>query len=318
MSWAYRLEGPMQFVRHVVEPPTASDLVDGEVLLRFRVGGICGSDLPRCRDDVLTDEPAPFGRSLHEIVGDVVASRADLPPGERVVGWVASSNGLREFVPTAANELLAAPDELSDTDAVALQPLACVLHAAGRLSEDLRGTDVTVIGLGPIGLLFAHVMATRGATVTGIDVVDRSDVAAWYGLSEVHRVTSRTWARRPAARGADVVVEAVGHQTGTLDDAVAIAGSGATIVYFGNPDDAYYPLNLGAMMDKALTLQCGRTPSPARRDALQAAITYAHEHPKILEGYVTDVLPVEEAAEAYRLASRPATGQRKIVLQAGG
>jgi L-iditol 2-dehydrogenase len=307
----------MEFVRHEVEPPGEDALGDGDVLLRFRVGGICGSDIPRCQDGVSPDAPAPFGLSLHEIVGEVVATRSDLEVGARVVGWVGDSTGLRELVPTTASQLVEVPDRLEDTAAVALQPLACVMHAVSRLPADLTGVEVAVIGLGPVGLLFCHVLASRGARVTAVDPVDRSDVADRYRISELHHATSRTWAEDPKFTARfGLVVEVVGHQTGTLDDAIAVAAEEAHIVYFGNPDERYYPLHLGAMMDRALTLQCGRTPRDMRRRALASATAYLRANPGTLDDYVTEVVDVHHAGSAYLRASRPAVGQRKVVLQA--
>lgn len=318
MMWAYRLEGPLRFARHDIALPPEESLGTGDVLLRFLAGGVCGSDIPRCRDGVALDGPEPFGWSLHEIVGEVVASNADFELGERVVGWVADCCGLREYVPTPANELLAVGKGLKDVHAVPLQPLACVLHAVSRL-PDITGAHAAVIGLGPIGLLFAHALKDRGvASVVGVDVIDRSDVASAFGVDETVQRTSSTWARTVGPPGSfDLVVEAVGHQVGTLEDAITVAASGGTILYFGNPDDVYYPIRFGTMMDKSLTLRTGRTAREDRRPALRLAESYIARHPDLPETYVTHVLPVTEAQTAFEMASRPAPGQLKIVLDVG-
>jgi len=314
--WAYQLDAPMHFVRRQVDEPSASALVDGQVLLRFRVGGVCGSDIPRCREGFAVDAPNPLGWSLHEIVGDVVATSADLAVGERVVGWVADCTGLRELVPTPANELVAVDGALDDAHAVALQPLACVLYALERLG-DITGARAAIIGLGPIGLLFAHALADKGAaSIVGVDPVDRSDAADAFHLDEVVQRTSHSWARSVPPGSYDLVVEAVGHQVGTMDDAIAVAATNGTVLYFGNPDDLYYPVRFGTMMDRNLTLRAGRTPRPDRRGALRLAQSYAAKHPTLLDDYVSHVLPVSDAQRAYDMASRPAVGQRKIVLDA--
>lgn len=312
--WAYRLEGPLQFERHEIDPPSEASLPEGHVILRFLAGGVCGSDIARCKD-VAPPEQQPFGRSLHEIVGEVVATRSDLAVGERVVGWVGDTAGLREFVPTDGLQLLPAPDGLDSIHAAPLQPLACVLWAMSRLG-DVAGKRVAVIGLGPIGLLFAHALHGGGAaTVVGVDAVDRSDVAGSFGVDEVVRRTSRTWAQ--SSPGAfDLVVEAAGHQVGTLDDAISVAAVDATILYFGNPDDDYYPVRFGTMMDRNLTLRAGRTPRSDRRAALRRAFAYVERYPALLDTYVTDVLPVSQAQAAFTKASKPAPGQLKIVLDA--
>lgn len=313
--WAYRLEGPLQFARHEVEQPAPEALPDGYVLLKFRAGGVCGSDIARCRDTGRGPQPEPYGRSLHEIVGDVVASKSDLAVGTRVVGWVSDTTGLREFVPTAANQVLPLDGGLDDVHAVPMQPLACVLWAMARLGSVDRAR-AAVIGLGPIGLLFAHALRRAGATsVVGVDSVDRSDVADSFGLDSVVHSSSRAWVNQVGAGGTyDLVVEAVGHQVGTLDDAVSVTSAGGRVVYFGNPDDAYYPVPFSMMMDRNLILYTGRTPAPDRRDALLRARAYLERHPRLMDRYVTDVLPVNEAQAAYLKASRPSRGQLKIVL----
>ena len=313
--WAYRLEGPLQFARHEIDPPTQESLPDGHVILRFLAGGVCGSDIVRCRDGVATGGTQPFGRSLHEIVGEVVATKSDLHVGARVVGWVGDTSGLREFIPTDGYQLLPVDPLLDDVHAAPLQPLACVLWAMARLG-DVAGKRAAVIGLGPIGLLFAHALRSGGAaSVVGVDAVDRSDVAGNFGLDEVVHRTSRSWAQSQPGEF-DLVVEAVGHQVGTLDDAIAVAAPDATILYFGNPDDEYYPVRFGAIMDRNLTVRGGRTPPADRRDALRRAMAYIADHPALLANYVTDVLPVAEAQTAYARASRPTSGQLKIVMTA--
>jgi threonine dehydrogenase-like Zn-dependent dehydrogenase len=111
------------------------------------------------------------------------------------------------------------------------------------------------------------------------------------------------------------VVEAVGHQVATMDDAIAVAAQHGTILYFGNPDEDYYPIRFGTMMDRNLTLRAGRTPRDARRQALRVAADYITRYRDLFDRYVTHVLPVAEAQTAFEMASRPASGQLKIVLQ---
>ncbi len=315
--WAYRLEGPLQLACHEIDPPDPGSLPDGHVLLKFRAGGVCGSDIARCRNASMAAAGSPFGWSLHEIVGDVVASNSGVRTGARVVGWVADTSGLRELVPTAANQVAEFDARLEDVHAVALQPLACVLWAMSRLG-DLSRARAAVIGLGPIGLLFAHALRDAGvSSVVGVDAVDRSDVASRFGVDELVNRTSRVWAASPQPGAAfDLVVEAVGHQVGTMDDAIAVTAPDGTVLYFGNPDDEYYPVRFGTLMDRNITLRAGRTPGRDRKAALERAKAYVARYPRLLETYVTDVLPIADVQAAYDRASRPSPGQLKVVLDA--
>ena len=313
--WTYRLEGPVTFRRHEIDAPTEGDLADGQVLLRFLSGGVCGSDIARCLEGGTADSPGPYGLSLHEIVGEVVASRSDLDVGSRVVGWVDRSLGLKEFMVTSAHALAPVPDDMDDLAAVPLQPLACVAHAASRL-PDVTGVRAAVIGLGPIGLLMAHALKDRGvAHVTGVDPVDRTAVASRYGVDEVATAIGRQWAPENSGRF-DLVVEAVGHQVGTMQDAIDAVAPGGIVKYFGNPDDRYYPIDFGQMMDKDVILFAGRTPQNARRAALERAQMYLERHPDVLEEYVTHVVGIDDVQKAYDLGSSPSPGRLKVLLDA--
>src|SRR5690349_14735340 len=175
--WAYVLTAPGRLERVEAPVPVPGD---GQRLVRLLAGGICGSDLPffrgrRSRDFI--DHTGEPGFPLHEVVGIAADD------GTRVVGWAAGHRGLAEQFAVDADNGIAVDADLADVQATVLQPLATVLYAANRLG-DVRGARAAVIGLGSIGLLFAHVLAGRGAHVTGIDRVDRRAVAGTFGLKE--------------------------------------------------------------------------------------------------------------------------------------
>lgn len=308
----------------LVEVPTPGEgsLSSGEVLVRVLAGGICGSDLPAWRgtrgllpDDTGALAAGVAGFPLHEVAGDVVLSRhPGLAPGDRVVGWARAFDGLAEYVVTPGDAVGTCDASLPPEHAVMLQPLACVLHAVERL-PGVAGTRAAVVGLGPIGLLFGHVLkGLRAGHVVGVDRVDRSDVAGRYGFDEVVQTSSDRWAAGLAPRERpDVVVEAVGHQVGTLTDAVVAAAVRGRIFYFGVPDDAVYPLPMVTFLRKDLTLLSGVTRDYAR--GIAEAGEYVRAHPDLPADYVTDVVPFDRAREAYERAERPARGQRKVVVR---
>lgn len=321
----HRLVAPCLLQAEQAPRPEERSLHKGEVLVRVEAGGICGSDLApfkgvppwRVRPHL---EPAfrtfgPPGYPLHEIVGQVTASSdPDLPVGSRVVGWASRDDGLSEYVVADGQGLAAYDLPLPATSVVMLQPLACVLYAASRLSG-VAGARVAVLGQGPIGLLFSRVLRAMGAReVVGVDPVDRRDVAAVFGVDDAVRSRSDRWAASldPGERP-DIVVEAVGHQVATLVDAIEAVAPGGQIYYFGIPDDQVYPLPMGRFMDKGVQLLTGLTRD--RRQVLVRAGAFVREHPELVDAFVTHALPVEEAQAAFELAVRPAPGQLKIVLR---
>ncbi|WP_290584249.1 zinc-binding dehydrogenase [Aeromicrobium sp.] len=321
MMRAWQLAGPRRLEPHDVPAPrrTTTD----QVLLHTVVGAVCGSDLPWFDGAVSTlfdDRGARAaevpGYPLHEVVGEVLESDdPDLPVGAHAVGWATGSDALAELTLTHAASLLRVPADLDPHDAVVLQPLACVLDTMARLG-DLAGRHVAVVGLGPFGLLFTHAARVLGAgRVTGVDPIDRSDVAARYGMDEAVHAHSGRWAARIAdVDRPDVVIEAVGHQTHTVAHAIEAAAPGATIFLFGVPDEPVYPVPLQLAFRKGLTLRTGIVTE--RRPALEQAVEHLRRHPDLAAGYFTHTFGFAEATEAFERASRSRPGQVKVRLLA--
>lgn len=315
--WAYRAAGPLTFARITVPRPTPGDLVAGDVIVRLRVGGICGSDLSEARGLMPTRTPASGLGPLHEIVGDVVVATGDrLRVGDRVVGWVKDQHGLSEDVVARESWLLAVPDGWSDVEAIVAQPLACVICAVDRLGS-VAGQRVVVLGQGPIGLLFDQVLADRGAVVTGVDPVDRSAFAGELGATEFLPISSRGWAHRTVGDDRpEIVVEAVGHQPGSLDHAIHGVAPGGQVFVFGVNDEPYYPLNMQHLLRKNLTLRAGLTVDHARY--LAAAFDHLDRYPDLAGRFVTHALPITRLDEAFAAACDLDPRRGKVVITMGG
>jgi threonine dehydrogenase-like Zn-dependent dehydrogenase len=251
---------------------------------------------------------------MHEVVGEVLASTdPDVVVGEMVVGWASRFDGLSEYLITDAQSVCAYDTRLSPEEAVLVQPLACVLFAVERLG-DVAGQHCAVIGLGAIGLLFASVLKDRGArTVTGVDRVDRSAAAAAVGVDRFAWMASGPWSHAVADDDRPgVVVEAVGHQTLTLQHAIEAAAPLGRIFYFGVPDDPVYPLDMEAMIRKHLTLTSGGTLD--RRRVLADADVFLRRHPELVDVLITHRFRVDQVQQAYDLAFRSPGDRLKVVV----
>lgn len=319
--WAYQLDGPGRFVRVETPRPMPERLGPGDVLLEVLAGGVCGSDLPIFRGQLASHGDLGGiraarhpGHPMHEVVGRVVASRhPQIREADQVVGWAAGWDGIAEYCVTTGEGLATYDPALDPVTAVAIQPLACVLSAVERMT-DIAGARAAVIGLGPIGLLFTHVLKARGAAhVIGVDRVDRTSMAEDYGIDEVVHATSDRWATQlPEADRPSHVVEAVGHQTGTLRHAVQAAAFGGQLFYFGIADEPVYPFDMMPFLRKGLTLRAGVARD--RRRVLAEAGEYLVQHPDLASTYVTGVFAVDRVQEAFDCACVARPGQAKIVL----
>lgn len=321
--WAQQLIEPGVFAQTDVPAPDPADLQPGETLLRVLGGAICGSDLPYFagrvsplfKDGAALAANVP-GFPMHEVIGEVVASDDPaLPVGIRAVGWANRTTAMAEYTITKSEQLMPVPEDRELGDALTLQPLACVVETVRQLG-DIRGKRVSVLGLGPFGVLFAHVAKSAGAaTVTGVDRIDRRDVAEDFQIDEVVHSSADRWAATiEEAERPEILVEAVGHQTATLNDAIEALAQNGRLFYFGVPDEPVYAIAMQKFFRKHLTLASGVVTD--RRRCLEQADEYLRRFPGLHKRYVTHTFPMNEAQHAFQVASTPAVGRLKVQLVA--
>lgn len=220
----------------------------GEVVLRLRVSGLCGTDLFK----LATDSATPGSVLGHEIVGDVETAGpgARFSPGERLVvpHHVACGacslclRGADTMCATFRDNLLlpggfservlvreravrlaahAVPPALGDDAAVFLEPAACVLRGierSGVLSSP-EAPCAVVLGGGSMGLLHLLVLRAVAPTIRVV-LVDP--------LDERRRLARQLGARRTVAPDDDELRAAVGEESAGLGaDAVFDCVGGA-------------------------------------------------------------------------------------------
>lgn len=257
---ALMIEAPERCAfRDLAEPVPGA----GEVLIRVRHVGLCGTDLTTFAG---LNAMAPLPRVPgHEIGAEIVCVGADVPaeyaPGRRVIVVPYTACGAcpscRKGRPNAcrSNRTLGVQQEgglaekfvlpwgkliLNDTLAprhlALVEPLSVGFHAVARGRVGARDT-VVILGCGMIGMGAVAAAAARSARVIAVDVgAGKLDVARRYGATEVIDAAAEDVAARVAALtggdGADVVVEAVGLPA-TFTQAVDIAGFCGRVVYIG-------------------------------------------------------------------------------------
>jgi L-iditol 2-dehydrogenase len=264
----------------------------GELLLRVRGCGLCGSDIAKIVAPE-TRGPAVFG---HEVVGDVVeagAGVAGFGVGDRVVAahhvpcgdchycrrgsesmcraFKASNldpGGFAEYVRVPAVNVRHAtfrvPDHLTDEEASFVEPLACCLRAVERARVE-SGDTAVVVGLGSIGCLFTQLLARAGAAVVGCDpLAPRVALARDHGARAGGDAEAAAAAARELSegRGADHVI-VTGGGVDVLPWAAALTRDGGCVHYFaGGPGEAL-PLPLATLYHHELTLTTTYSSSPS-------------------------------------------------------
>ena len=301
----------------------------GELLLRLRGCGLCGSDIAKLADPAAR-APAVLG---HEVVGDVVEAGEGVggfAVGDRVVaahhvpcgechycrrdsesmcrGFKESNldpGGFAEFVRVPAANVRSAtfrvPEHLTDEEASFVEPLACCLRAVERARVQ-PGDTAVVVGLGSIGCLFVPLLARAGAVVVGVDQQpDRVEGGRARGIDA--RVLDEADARvraLSAGRGADHVI-VTGGATRALEWAVRIVRDGGSIHAFaGGPGDAL-PVALETLYHRELTVTTTYSSSPG---TLARAFWLIAAGKVDVERLVSHRLPLERLAEGVDLMRR--------------
>jgi threonine dehydrogenase-like Zn-dependent dehydrogenase len=146
------------------------------------------------------------------------------------------------------SQLHAVPDDLSDEDAVMVEPAACAIHAA-LLPGSLDGAAVAVIGAGTLGLLTTaaiHRWNTPSALVVGAKHADQQRIARSFGATavvepgEIVRAVRRVTGSLAVGDGdierltggADVTFDCVGSAQ-SIDTALRMTRPGGRIVLVG-------------------------------------------------------------------------------------
>jgi threonine dehydrogenase-like Zn-dependent dehydrogenase len=166
------------------------------------------------------------------------------------------------------------------------------------------GDTVAVLGLGPVGLCAVQAAVAGGAShVFAVDSVEqRLDLAARFGATPVHLTEGNAKAEVRGAsggRGADVVVEAVGHPE-AVEAAIGLARNAGTVSGIG-VQVGRSEMNLGLAWLKGLDLRLGLANVIAHVDSVLAMLDSGKLDPSPL---VTHHMKLDDAVEAYEIYDR--------------
>lgn len=286
---AATLFGPedLRVVEHSLGP-----LAPGMVRVRFKAGGICGSDLHYFRHartgDFVVTSPLILG---HEISGEIVEidgvasglgvgdhvavnpsrwcghcarcaeGRANLCENIYFMGSASKTPHMQGGFATLFDATLAqcikVPQRVAYQAAALAEPLAVSLHAVGRAGE-LRDKNVILFGAGPIGLL-----TMLAARFKGCGQITVADIAAAplafakkLGADRTIDLSGGDGELKALAAGnaIDVAFEISGTAAG-LAAAIASVRRGGTVVQVGNLPGGQIPVPANAVMAKEIDLK---------------------------------------------------------------
>lgn len=321
-------------------PPTPGP---GEVLLRIRRIGVCGSDIHVFHGKhPYTSYPVVQGHEFSGVIEAVGPGVVGIEPGckvtalpqvvcgecppcrrgdehicdvLRVQGFQAPGCAQELWV-TAADKVVQLPDSFSFEQGALVEPISVAVHALSRAGK-VQGRRVVVLGAGPIGNLVAQSARASGAQVLITDLSDhRLGIAQRCGLTHTSNPAQedlKAASRRVFGdQGFDLAFECVGVEA-TLTAATENLAKGGTLVVVGVFGDKPR-MDLGLVQDRELrvfgTLMY-------QRPDYEQAVAWIASGDIITEPLMSEHFPMDSYLEAYEYLEANRDRTMKIFIDVG-
>jgi L-iditol 2-dehydrogenase len=301
----------------------------GEVLVKLRSVGVCGSDLHWYLDGSIYGYPATYPMVLgHEPAGEIVATGSGVSepkPGDlvsieptvscghceycvrgqhnncvdgRIMGSPQLPGLLREYAVVPAHNATAVPKNFSYTQASLVEPVAVIMHML-QLVDIHAGDTVAVLGAGPIGLLAAAVARNAGAAQVlvadklphRIRMAEDLGVTAAVPIGQFRELVLD----KTSVRGVDLAIDAAGAAE-TINTALAVTRPGGTFVLIGIPNHVPVGVDLFSAMAKEIRIVTVKRSNHRSHPAIALIASGA-----IPESIVTHRVAVEQAPAAFEV-----------------
>lgn len=242
---------------------------EGEVLIKVKATGICGSDIPRVLGTASHYFPNVFGHEFsgiveavgknvtHVSIGDKV-SVAPLKPCHTCDDCLSGNHALckhysfigsreygawAEYVKAPEMNVVKLPDQVSFTEGAFLEPITVALH--GLLLMDFKPmSTVAITGMGTIGLLTLQCAKIMGAKEITVFDVDDARLAAAKELgadNTINTLTEDVAAKvkeYSKGKGFEMVLETAGVPV-TEMLCLEIAANKGSVMFIGTPHEAF-------------------------------------------------------------------------------
>lgn len=205
----------------------------GEVKIKIKYCGICGSDLHEYLHWPFPE--SPFG---HEACGEIVALGEDVKDfvvGERVCSVIPGS--FAEFINCPVERVLKIPADMDWKRAAVVEPLSGAAYALERAR--IKGDEtVLVAGCGTVGLMILLGLKSMGVrNIYMTDLLDyrqdkARDLSATLTWNPLEVKTSTKIKELTSGKGVDVAIEAVGIEA-TLKDCLSSVKFGGKVIVQG-------------------------------------------------------------------------------------
>lgn len=325
------------------------EVSDGEVLVKVKAAGICGSDIPRVLGDAAHYYPIVLG---HEFSGDVVEvgeGVKSVKAGDRVAGvplipcmkchdcqggnysqcrqysFIGSrqQGSFADYVKLPEKNVVRLPDNVTYEQGAAFEPCTVALH--GLYCADYRGGEnVAILGGGNIGLFtlqWAKIFGARKVFVFDIDN-DRLRLAERFGADVTINTRDDDFENKlkdlTGERGLAFVFETAGAEA-TMKLAFRIAANKARVCFIGTPNkEVTFSHSLFEQMNRKEFTLTGSwmsysAPFPGKEWSL-AAHFFSTGQLKFDDSMIFKKLPMRDIKQGFDMYKLPGVVKGKIML----
>jgi 2-desacetyl-2-hydroxyethyl bacteriochlorophyllide A dehydrogenase len=306
------------------------DPSEGEVLIRPRYVGLCGTDLELWHGtasyfrDGRATHPHVFGHEWWgHVVGDNSAvvghtmvscglcvrclrGRRQLCQRMSEVGLYARQGAAAQYIRMPAHAVTRLPDTLAQPWAVLVEPAVTVVEALTRAGCD-PADRVAVVGTGTIGLLAVQLAAARGGLVDAIGIDEA-------GLKLATQCGAATAYFTDDAPSGDysLVVEASGAAS-AFRHCLQLVEDGGRVALVGVANEPVEGVIPGEIALRGITVHGIRH----GLDHYEQTVALFADQVFDARGLVAEIVPVTEAERAFELLAHGRSGPPKVILDLG-
>lgn len=322
---------------------------EGQVLIKVKYTGICGSDVPRVNGDACHFFPNVLGHEFSGTVEELGEGVTSLKPGDRVAGVPLvpcmkcedcqkgnyslcrhySFIGSREFgsfaeyvVVPEANAVKFSPD-VSFEQGAFFEPATVALHGLERL-QYTGGKTVAILGGGTIGMFvmqWAKIFGAKEAVVFDI-APERLELGkrlgATAGINTLEADFMEQAMKLTDGKGFDYVYETAGN-TITMKMAFALAANKAGVCFVGTPTkELSFTVDEWENMNRKEFNLTGSwmsysAPFPGHEWELTSHY-FQTGALKFDESFIFKKIPLSQIGEAFELYKTPGAVKGKILI----
>jgi len=315
----------------IVKEVPIPEVGNGEIRIKVKASGICGTDIHIYRGEYLGSYPIIPGHEFAGVVDAIgegvtrfaLSDHVSVEPNISCNNCSACFNGHPNFCENWQGvgvtrsggfaEYVVVPESAAfsigslDFDQGSfMEPLSCVLHGVQKAQVHLAD-KILIMGAGPIGILLLKTVLTQGASeVTQLDInKGRLQLAKKSGAKHIE-----TDIKKLHDESYDLVIDATGVPF-LLEKSIDLARKGGTLLWFAVPKkEATVTLSLFKIFEKGLHIVSSYT---SVRNSIQAV--------RMLESGKIDVsdvishrLPLEEFVKGIETIEKCEEGVLKVIV----